>query len=66
MIADSVDRKPRGDERCGEPAEPPADPASLPPDQLQAEVDSRTWFHTIDLGRGVVTKGQKDTPDEEE
>ena len=25
--------------------------------QLQAEVDSFAWYHTIDLGHGVVTKG---------
>jgi tRNA (mo5U34)-methyltransferase len=34
------------------------------PETLQAEVDSRTWFHTIDLGNGVRTPGQKDTPTE--
>ena len=28
------------------------------PAQLQAEVDSFAWYHTIDLGNGVVTKGQ--------
>jgi tRNA (mo5U34)-methyltransferase len=27
------------------------------PDELQAEVDAIGWFHTIDLGNGVVTKG---------
>lgn len=32
-------------------------------EELRAEVDRRTWFHTIDLG-GVVTPGQKDTPAE--
>ena len=26
--------------------------------QLQAEVDSFGWYHSIDLGHGVVTKGQ--------
>ena len=26
--------------------------------QLQAEVDSFAWYHSIDLGQGVVTKGQ--------
>ena len=26
--------------------------------QLQAEVDSFAWYHSIDLGNGVVTKGQ--------
>ena len=45
-------------------AEPPADPASLSPADLQAVVDGRTWFHTIDLGNGVRTRGQKDTPTE--
>ena len=38
--------------------------ASWTPERLQAEVDSRTWFHTIDLGNGVRTPGQKDTPTE--
>ena len=28
---------------------------------LRKEVASRTWFHTIDLGNGIVTPGQKDT-----
>ena len=37
---------------------------SWTPERLQAEVDSRTWFHTIDLGNGVRTPGQKDTPTE--
>lgn len=31
---------------------------------LRAEVESRTWFHSIDLGNGIVTPGQKDTPTE--
>ena len=26
--------------------------------QLQAEVDSFAWYHSIDLGNGVITKGQ--------
>ncbi len=34
------------------------------PEALRAEVNSRTWFHTIDLGDGVLTPGQKDTPSE--
>jgi tRNA (mo5U34)-methyltransferase len=34
------------------------------PDRLRAEVATRTWFHTIDLGSGVVTPGQKDTATE--
>jgi tRNA (mo5U34)-methyltransferase len=28
---------------------------------LREVVASRTWFHTIDLGNGVITPGQKDT-----
>lgn len=27
------------------------------PDELQAQADELGWFHTIDLGNGVVTKG---------
>ncbi len=34
------------------------------PADLREIVASRTWFHTIDLGDGVVTPGQKDTPNE--
>ena len=34
-----------------------------PPD-LRETVRSRTWFHTIDLGDGIITPGQKDTPAE--
>jgi tRNA (mo5U34)-methyltransferase len=30
-------------------------------DGLRAEVATRTWFHTIDLGYGVLTPGKKDT-----
>ena len=45
------------------PAEAPAT-TSWTPERLQSEVDSRTWFHTIDLGNGVRTPGQKDTPTE--
>ena len=26
-------------------------------EELQAQADSYVWFHTIDLGQGVVTKG---------
>jgi tRNA (mo5U34)-methyltransferase len=33
-------------------------------DDLRRDVASRTWFHTIDLGNGIVTPGQKDTPAE--
>ena len=42
----------------------PSTTSSWTPERLQAEVDSRTWFHTIDLGDGVRTPGQKDTPTE--
>lgn len=38
--------------------------SALTPDELRREVASRTWFHTIDLGNGVLTPGQKDTPNE--
>jgi tRNA (mo5U34)-methyltransferase len=38
--------------------------SSLTPDELRREVHTRTWFHTIDLGNGVRTPGQKDTPSE--
>jgi tRNA (mo5U34)-methyltransferase len=31
---------------------------------LRHIVASRTWFHTIDLGNGIITPGQKDTPAE--
>jgi len=30
----------------------------IDPARLQAEVDSFAWYHTIDLGHGVVTRGQ--------
>ena len=30
----------------------------IDPAQLQAEADSFAWYHAIDLGHGVVTKGQ--------
>lgn len=35
----------------------------LPPDRdaLAAAVASEVWFHSIDLGHGIVTKGQKTT-----
>ena len=29
---------------------------------VQSEVDALRWYHTIDLGSGVVTKGVDDTP----
>ena len=31
-------------------------------DTVRAEVNSLRWYHTIDLGSGVVTKGVDDTP----
>lgn len=31
------------------------------PDRLRAEIATRAWFHTIDLGNGVRTPGVKDT-----
>jgi tRNA (mo5U34)-methyltransferase len=34
------------------------------PAGLRELVSSRTWFHTIDLGEGLLTPGQKDTPTE--
>jgi tRNA (mo5U34)-methyltransferase len=34
------------------------------PADLRELVASRTWFHTIDLGDGILTPGQKDTPAE--
>ncbi len=38
--------------------------SALSPDELRTEIRSRTWFHTIDLGNGIRTPGQKDTPSE--
>jgi len=32
----------------------------IDPGELQAKADSIGWFHSIDLGNGVVTKGQSD------
>ena len=34
------------------------------PSRIRAEIAERTWFHTIDLGNGICTPGQKDTPAE--
>jgi tRNA (mo5U34)-methyltransferase len=34
------------------------------PSRMRAEIAQRTWFHTIDLGGGIFTAGQKDTPAE--
>jgi tRNA (mo5U34)-methyltransferase len=33
----------------------------MPGDDLQAKVDALRWYHTIDLGHGVVTNGIDDT-----
>lgn len=30
--------------------------------ELQSKVDALRWYHTIDLGNGIVTKGVDDTP----
>jgi tRNA (mo5U34)-methyltransferase len=35
--------------------------SKAPTSELKMEVASRTWFHTIDLGDGVVTPGHKNT-----
>ena len=32
------------------------------PEELQAKADSLKWFHCIDLGNGVVTKGDSNEP----
>jgi tRNA (mo5U34)-methyltransferase len=34
------------------------------PSRIRGEIAGRTWFHTIDLGNGICTPGQKDTPAE--
>ncbi len=31
-------------------------------DALRAEVNEITWWHTIDLGNGVLTPGRDETP----
>jgi tRNA (mo5U34)-methyltransferase len=31
-------------------------------DDLRSQVEQLRWYHTIDLGRGVVTRGADDTP----
>jgi tRNA (mo5U34)-methyltransferase len=33
------------------------------PADLQARVDALRWYHTIDLGHGVITKGADNTPE---
>ncbi len=35
-------------------------PESLSADQLRAEVEKYPWYHTLDLGQGVVTPGMFD------
>lgn len=43
-------------------SEVPQGPAETwSPSELQAEINTRQWFHTIDLGGGIRTPGQKDT-----
>lgn len=32
-------------------------------DELQAQVDALRWYHTIDLGQGIVTRGVDNTPE---
>ena len=32
------------------------------PDDLRSRVEQLRWYHTIDLGQGVVTRGADDTP----
>ncbi|MFT5121946.1 MAG: tRNA (mo5U34)-methyltransferase [Kiritimatiellia bacterium] len=34
----------------------------MPPEELKQRVDQIDWFHTIDLGGGIVTPGKDDTP----
>lgn len=34
------------------------------PSRIRADVAQRRWFHTIDLGNGILTPGHKDTPAE--
>jgi tRNA (mo5U34)-methyltransferase len=34
----------------------------VPSSTLQQQVDALRWYHTIDLGRGIVTRGVDDTP----
>jgi tRNA (mo5U34)-methyltransferase len=36
---------------------------STHPDNLQAHVNALRWYHTIDLGHGVITKGVDNTPE---
>jgi tRNA (mo5U34)-methyltransferase len=57
-----------GEPRVDLPARPPAcwnaAVVAARPVDLREIVSSRTWFHTIDLGDGVLTPGEKDTPSE--
>jgi tRNA (mo5U34)-methyltransferase len=39
----------------------PADDRPRTLEDLEQEVRSRTWFHTIDLGNGIRSPGEKDT-----
>jgi tRNA (mo5U34)-methyltransferase len=43
-----------------DPAAGPAPPGAR--QNLRARVDALRWYHTIDLGEGVVTNGADDTP----
>ena len=36
--------------------------ARMPIEDLRARVDAIRWYHSIDLGHGVVTRGTDDTP----
>src|SRR5262245_24434215 len=36
---------------------PATDAAPMDPDMVRAEVQKITWWHTIDLGNGIVTPG---------
>jgi tRNA (mo5U34)-methyltransferase len=39
-------------------------PSEWTPSRVRAAIAGRTWFHTIDLGNGILTPGQKHTPAE--
>jgi hypothetical protein len=34
----------------------------MPAADLRARVDAHRWYHTIDLGAGIITRGADDTP----
>ncbi len=36
---------------------------SMTPDEIRAAVESVSWYHSIDLGHGIVTPGVDRTPD---